>query len=226
MSVRVFAIRPEPGLASTITAGVTKGIPIIGHSLSRIEPRGWTLPDLDRIDGLLIGSANAVRHAGKKLEALKDLPVLAVGKTTAQAAQDAGFNVEQTGSGGLQNVLDGMANRPRHLLRLAGEEHVALMRPAQINLTTRVVYRAKSVEISDDFANFLRSESIVLLHSASAAAHFATECDRMQIARKNISLIALGPRILEPVGGGWKTKRAAQTPEESALLALVQNLCH
>ncbi|MEP5938457.1 MAG: uroporphyrinogen-III synthase [Erythrobacter sp.] len=225
MSLRVFTIRPEPGLSSTIAAGVTKGIPIIGHALSRIEPRGWTLPDLDRIDGLLIGSANAVRHAGKKLEALKQVPVLAVGKATARTAGEAGFTVENTGSGGLQQLLDQLPGRSRHLLRLAGEEHVPLVRPAQINLTTRIVYRAQMVAMSDDFANFLRSDAIVLLHSATAAAHFATECDRMEIARGKISLIALGPRILEPVGAGWRRKRAAERPEEGALLAMAQDLC-
>ena len=224
MQARVFAIRPEPGLTSTITAGAAKGIPIIGHALSRIEPRGWTLPDLDRIDGLLIGSANAVRHAGKKLEALKGLPVLAVGKTTAQVAEEAGFTVEKTGSGGLQQLLDGLALQPRHLLRLAGEEHVALVWPAQINLTSRIVYRAQAAAMTEDFAKFLRSDAIVLLHSASAAEHFAAECNRMEVARGNISLAALGPRILKPVGHGWRTKRAAERPEESALLALVQDL--
>ena len=49
------------------------------------------MPALDDIDGLLIGSANAIRHAGEKLEALKELLVLAVGSKTAELARESGF---------------------------------------------------------------------------------------------------------------------------------------
>jgi len=225
-TVRIFAIRPEPGLTSTITAGVGKGIAIIGHALSRVEPRGWTLPNLGGIDGLLVGSANAIRQAGNKLEALQGLPVLAVGQATADCAKDAGLSVEQVGKGGLQQLLDDLPSKPRHLLRLAGEDHVALDRPANINLTTRIAYRMQPIAMEADFANLLMSEAIVLLHSASAAAHFASECNRMEIARGQITLAALGPRILESVGLGWRKKRAAETPDDDALLALLQDLCH
>ena len=223
---RIFAIRPEPGLTATITAGVSKGIAIIGHAMSRVEPRGWTLPNLGGIDGVLVGSANAIRHAGNKLEALQGLPVLAVGQATADCAQDAGLTVERVGTGGLQQLLDDLPSKPRHLLRLAGEDHVALDRPAHVNLTTRIAYRMQTIAMEEDFANFLRSEAIVLLHSASAAAHFTSECNRMEIARGKITLAALGPRILEPVGMGWRKKRAADTPDDTALLALVRDLCH
>ena len=223
---RIFAIRPEPGLTSTITAGAGKGIAIIGHALSRVEPRGWTLPKLGGVDGLLVGSANAIRHAGNKLEALQGLPVLAVGQATAECAQDAGLRVERVGKGGLQQLLDDLPSKPRHLLRLAGENHMVLDRPANINLTTRIVYRVQTIAIEEDFASFLKSDAIILLHSAVAAAHFASECNRMNIPRGQITLAALGPRILEPVGLGWRKKRAAETPDDGALLALVQDLCH
>jgi uroporphyrinogen-III synthase len=226
INARVFAIRPDPGLTATITAGVTHGIPIIGHSLSRAEKRGWTLPDLSTIDGLLIGSGNAIRQAGDKLDALRHLPALAVGHTTATVASDAGLQVEVSGAGGLQSVLDGLSPAPRHLLRLAGEEHIDLNPPENIQLTTRIVYRMKTLEMSDQFAAMLASECIVLLHSASAAGHFASECDRMSVDRSPILLAALGPRILEPVGAGWRAVCAAEKAEDSALLALVRNLCH
>ncbi len=226
MTRRVFSIRPEPGLRATITAGVTHGIPIIGHPLSRAEKRGWTLPDLAPIDGLLIGSGNAIRLAGDKIEALQKLPVLAVGQATATTAAKAGFTIESVGSGGLQNLLDQIDDEPRHLLRLAGEDHVPLIEPPGIQLTERFVYRMQMRPMPDQFATMLGSECIVLLHSAKAAEHFANECDRMGVPRRHITLAALGPRIIEPVGGGWRAVHAATKAEDSALLAMVRNLCH
>ena len=222
---RVFAIRPEPGLSATIAAGAARGLPIIGYSLSKIAPCGWTLPEVENLDALLIGSANAFRHGGGKLEALKHIPVLAVGKATAELAEQSGFRVALTGSSGLQSVLDALDGSYRHLLRLSGEDHVPLNPPPSIELTTRVVYRVQDTDIDNEFEAELRKGAIVLLHSAGAARHFAEECDRLGVDRGRIGLAALGPRILEPVGEGWLTAKAASTPQEGELLALAQDMC-
>ncbi|QIG54960.1 uroporphyrinogen-III synthase [Altererythrobacter sp. BO-6] len=223
--MRVFAIRPEPGLSSTIAVGAAHGLPITGFPLSRIAPCGWTLPELGGIDALLVGSANAFRHGGDKLEALHHLPVLAVGKTTAAAAEKAGFRVAASGTGGLQALLDTLEPGPRCLLRLAGEDHVPLQLPPGTELILRVVYRVQDTEISPEFENELRKGALILLHSAGAAQHFAQECDRLGLDRGSIALAALGPRILEPVGEGWLDARSASTPAEPALLALARDMC-
>ena len=222
---RIFAIRPEPGLSSTIAAGAGRGLPIVGNPLSKIAPCGWTLPEVENLDALLIGSANAFRHGGGKLEAVKHLPVLAVGKATAELAEQSGFNVAAVGSGGLQSVLDALDGNYKHLLRLSGEEHVPLEPPSNIELTTRIVYRVQDTDIDNEFEAELRKGAIILLHSAGAARHFAEECDRLGLDRGRIGLAALGPRILEPVGDGWLAAKAASTPHEGELLALAQDMC-
>lgn len=183
------------------------------------------MPDLSGIDGLLVGSANAFRHGGEKLEALQHLPVLAVGQATAEAAEEAGFAVSMIGSGGLQSLLNSLPDQRRHLLRLSGEKHVELEPPPHIELTSRIVYRVQNTDISDDFSSLLAQGGVVLLHSAGAAKHFADECDRLGLDRRNIALAALGMRILGPAGMGWRDVRAALNPEESELLALAQDMC-
>lgn len=223
--MRVFAIRPEPGLSASIAAGAAAGIPVTGFALSRIAACGWTLPDLDEIDALLVGSANVFRHGGEKLDALAHLPVLAVGKATAQAASEAGFVIAAIGSGGLQSLLDTLDGQYRHLLRLAGEEHVALEFPSGTDFTTRVVYKVQDTDITKDFEALLGEAGLILLHSGGAARHFANECDRLGIDRDKISLAALGPRILEAAGGGWRAARACENPEEAELLALARDMC-
>lgn len=223
---QIIAIRPEPGLAATITSGPQFGLDITGFPLSKIENCAWQLPDLSQIDGLLIGSANALRRAGDQLAQLRQLPVFAVGEATANEAAAQGFAVEQVGEGGLQQLLDSIGTGRRTLLRLAGEAHVPLEPPPQIRLITRIVYRVVDLSIPAEMVRTLREDCIVLLHSASAAAHFADECNRLEIPRGKIVLAALGPRILEPVGVGWAGTYSASKPAESALLAMVRDMCH
>src|SRR5687768_7259243 len=124
MSVPVVAIRPEPGCSATVSAGLAQGLPMIGCPLLRIASRPWTPPPPEEVDGLLLGSANAVRHAGPAMSAFRDKPIYAVGEATAAAAQEAGLTVAAVGQGGLQAVLDTLVRPPLRLLRLAGEEHV------------------------------------------------------------------------------------------------------
>ena len=61
---KAFAIRPEPGLSKTIAAGAARALPIAGVALFKVIPSGWTLPDLEAFDALLVGSANAFPMAG------------------------------------------------------------------------------------------------------------------------------------------------------------------
>ena len=222
---KVFAIRPEPGLSKTIAAGAARALPIIGIPLFKVIPSGWTLPDLAAFDALLVGSANAFRHGGDKLSALTHLPVLAVGEATADAARDAGFAVARVGSGGLQQVLDEIGSDFRHLLRLSGEDHVPVTPPANVLITERIVYKVGKADLPEEVASQLSQGALVLLHSAAAAQHFVNECNRLGVDRAHISLCALGPRILEPVGEGWQAARAAANPNENDLLALAIAMC-
>ena len=223
--MKVFAIRPEPGLSSTIAAGAARALPISGIPLFQVMPSGWTLPDLEAFDALLAGSANAFRHAGEKLSALTHLPVLAVGAATADAARDAGFVIARVGTGGLQHLLEELNGEYSHLLRLAGEDHVELNPPAETQITERIVYKVGKADLPEEAVSQFSNGALVLLHSAAAARHFVNECNRLGIDRANISLCALGPRILEPVGEGWQAVRAAANPNENDLLALAIAMC-
>ena len=125
----------------------------------------------------------------------------------------------------LQAVLDDLGVEYSSLLRLSGEEHVPLSPPDGISITDRIVYKVGTVDMPDRLADQLAEGAVVLLHSAAAAAHFANECNRLGVMREAISLCALGPRILEPVGEGWQAARAAANPTEDDLLALAIGMC-
>ena len=224
MSVRLLALRPEPGLSATLEKARALGLAITGQALSEIRPIAWECPDRAAYDGLLIGSANAILHGGANLALLADKPVFAVGEATADAAREAGFAVEMVGSGGLQGVLDTIAP-PRRLLRIAGEEHVPLSPPAGVTFDTVIAYRNVMLPLDPAAEELAAGDTLVLLHSAATARHFASECNRLGLDRKAIALAALGPRIAAAAGDGWQAVHIAASPDEVALLALASHLC-
>lgn len=226
MSLPLFAIRPEPGFSATSRAARDAGLELRGEPLFAIRPVKWTVPSPATIDGLLFGSANALRHAGASLAVFMDKPAYAVGATTAHAARERGLHVAEIGSGGLQRVVDALEGRSLHLLRLAGAEHVPLDLPDGVTMETRVVYESAPLPLPRTLAIQLREGGVVLLHSAAAAAHFAHECDRLSVPRRGLRLAGLGPRIVAAAGVGWEDARSAAAPREDALLALARDMCH
>lgn len=224
LSFHLLALRPEPGLSATLDKASALGLTVTGHALSEIRAVAWDCPDPEGIDGLLIGSANAILHGGAQLPSLSAKPVYAVGEATAAAARAVGFTVAMTGSGGLQGVLDAIP-APCHLLRIAGEEHVPLTPPDGVTFAEVIAYRSVMLPL-DPVAPLLEAgEALVLLHSAATARHFAQECDRLGLARARITLTALGPRIAAVAGEGWAAVHTAATPDEAALLQLAFDLC-
>ena len=224
MSGIVLAVRPEPGLAATMAAGKAMGLNMIGYPLFEVRPLRWDCPDPAECDALLIGSANAIRHAGTALAGLKNKPVYAVGETTAQVARDAGFAIALVGSGGLQSVIDEIVT-PVRLLRITGAEHVALNPPEGIDIITRIAYESVPLELPEPLRALDQIGLTVLLHSASAARRFDKETRRLALERSRINLAVLGPRIAEAAGSGWRSIHVANAPNDTALLELVRDTC-
>ena len=230
MNLPLIVIRPEPGCAETVAAARALGLEALGFPLFLVGPLAWTPPPPDSIDALLIGSANAIRHAGPALAAYRGMPCYAVGARTARAAREAGLAVVATGNGGLAKLLDGLAPGHRRLLRLAGAERIALTMPADVAMTERVVYASQPVPMSGTLALLLHTHAlpgvVVALHSAEAARHFSAECARLELPRHRLRIAALGPRIAGALPlKGWDTVAAAQAPDDNALLALAARMC-
>ena len=226
MGRSVFVLRPEPGLSATMDRGRSLGLAMEAMPLSGAEPVGWTLPE-GAFDGILLGSANGLRHAGEGLEKLTGLPVYAVGAATAREAQERGFPIAQVGKGGLQKLVDALPpDRPLRLLRLAGEEHLPLHAPAHVHITTATIYRIVHHALTEGEVARLRQGGIVLLHSGAVASHFSAECDRTGVDRGAIALAALAPRIARSVSDGWQSVAVAAEPDDAALLSLAADMCH
>ena len=202
------------------------GLQARGEPLFEIVPLPWNAQSAANFDAVLIGSANVLRHGGEALARYAALPAYVVGQTTAEAARQAGFAVAAVGSGGLQGLTARLAeDGRRRVLRLAGAEHVALTVPPDTAIATVVVYEARPLPLSTASAALLGDDTVVLLHSAAAAHHFAGECERMGIPRVSVALACLGPRIADAAGDGWASVASAERPYDSALLALAARMC-
>ena len=220
----VIVIRAEPAQTATVKLCDAAGLPVFASTMFAIEPVAWQAPDQRSIDGLLIGSANAIRQGGEELRKLGHFSVYCVGEATARAVRKAGFNVAMAGKGGLQNLLDELAGQSLNLLRLAGEKHVELTAPAGVFLKTEVIYRSHSLPMSDALAEKLGEGAITLLHSAEAASHFSEQCDARALNRSIIDIVLIGPRLEQAVGTGWRSVGWPDKPDDAALVAFAKAL--
>ncbi len=225
MTRKLFLFRPEPGWTQSAEAARATGLVVDGAPLFDVEPVPWDAPDSSGFDGLLIGSANVLRHGGPALGEFQHLPVYAVGKGTARAAGAAGFAVAAVGSGGLQPLLDELAGRSLRLLRLAGARRAALIPPPGIALEERAVYRAVPRPLDEALGQKLATGGVVALHSGEAARVLISEFDRLGIDRGRLALAVLAPRIAELAGAGWQSVYIAERPTDGELLVLARALC-
>jgi uroporphyrinogen-III synthase len=223
--VPLVVIRPEPGCAATVSAARDAGLDPQGFPLFAVTPRSWSAPPPDAHDAVLLGSANAIRHAGPGLAAVRHLPAYAVGDATADVARASGITVIGQGQGGLQSVLGQLDPTHRRLLRLAGEERIALTPPAGVTMAERVVYASRAQPMPPELVKLLGEPALVALHSAEAAHHFAAECVRNGLRRARLRLCALGPRIAAAAGDGWGEVAVAADTSDRALLALARQMC-
>ncbi len=220
----VLAVRPEPGLSQTLSLGREMGLTMHGFALSEVHPVEWQLPVLDQFEAILLGSANAVRHGGAKLSKLTHLPVHAVGEATAREAQMVGFTIERTGKGGLQKILD-QVPPPIHYLRLVGSEFVELSPPQGVTFEPLQVYDVIPRKLSDEAVELLENDPIVLLHSAAMTRQFSHECRRLGVNRARVTLVAMGRRIADPAGEGWRAIHVCDAPNDTALLEMARSVC-
>lgn len=205
----LLILRPEPGAGRTASRAEALGFKVILHPLFEIVPVGWTLPQ-GRFDGLLLTSANAVRHAGS----LPRLPVHAVGEATAAAARQAGLEVVTVGAGGISELLARLTPGLR-LLHLAGEEHLV---PASADIVTVAVYKAVPLDLPEPG---LIEGSVLLVHSPGAGRRIGL----FDGARETVRLAAISPAAAEACGLGWERAESAPVPTDAALLSLAAELC-
>lgn len=218
----LIVIRPQPGNDATCAAARERGAEALAFPLFTIEPLAWAMPE-GPFDAILAGSANVFRHGGEVLQNLRDVPVIAVGETTAASARAAGFTVSRIGEGGLQPVVATLP--PGRYIRIAGEDRVDLTPQPGVRIETTVAYAARRSPLPSALAHVLETGAVVLLHSGEAARHFAAECKRLGIPRKSVRIACLAPRIATLAGEGWAAIATAPARTDAMLLETALRMC-
>lgn len=209
----VVVLRPEPGNARTAARAAALGLEVRRLPLFETRPLGWEPPDPAGFDALLLTSAAALRHAGRGLDALRGLPVVAVGAATAHAARTAGLSVAAEGDAGVDAAL-ALAQEAgfARLLHLAGRERM----PDRPGVRALPAYGSDPLPVPPGALQRF-SGWTALLHSARAAGRFAELADRDGV-RALVSVAAISPAALAAAGPGWADAAAAPTPDDDALL--------
>ncbi len=233
--MRILVTRPSPDGERTAAGLRARGHDVVLAPLLTVE----RLPDAPLGPGpwaaVLLTSANAARAVAVHLrrDELLPLPVLAVGRHSAEAARAAGFAVVTSADGDADDLAQLAAARfagtHRALLYLTGEDRArdlaAVLAPKGLRVETVAVYRAvKAMALPAAAAAELAAGRIDgVLHFSARSAESYLQCttgNREQaLAPVQYCLSERAARPLRVAGAA--RIRVALRPDEASLLALV-----
>lgn len=213
---RLIVLRPQPGASATVEKARAMGLEAVAIPLFEVQPLAWDAPEAAGFDGLLLTSANPLRHGGEGLHKLRGLPAYAVGEATAEAARAAGFDVAATGDEGIERLL-GSIEADLKLLHLCGADR---REPGAVRqqVTAIPVYRAAAIDADVSDA----AGAVALVHSPRAARRFA----ELAQEKASIAVAAISAAAADAAGPGWEQVEVADRPSDEALLALAARLCN
>jgi uroporphyrinogen-III synthase len=231
--MRLLITRPEPDNLRTAAALRAERHEVLLAPMLRIE--AVTDADLGAAPwaAILITSANGVRAlaAHPRRAELLALPVLAVGRSSADAARDAGFTDVVSADGDANDLARLAARRfagaRMPLLYLAGEDRSGELAVPGLTIRTVVVYRAARVQrFSPETRAALEQGRIDgVLHFSRRSVEAYLECSR-DIAGPALEPVhyCLSARAAEPLQlAGAARIAVAARPDEASLLALVMS---
>jgi len=236
--MHVLLTRPERQGQRTAAALRALGHQVIHAPLLRIVSDSGVDLGERPYAGIVVTSANALDAMAKhpQRESLLNVPVLAVGERTAEAAREAGFANVVSVNGDVARLADVVtATIPRgsRVLYLAGANRAGdlagLLQTAGYSVHMAEIYRAVAADtLPGEVIQAFRSDTIdaVLHYSRRSAETF------LRLAAAGSCLInvlkckhfCLSTPVAEPLAAaGAKDIHVARRPEETALLALVGN---
>jgi uroporphyrinogen-III synthase len=233
--VRLLITRPLPDAEATAAYLRGRGHQVLVAPLMRLEPMPCAWGTATRWAGVLVTSANALRALPDEARrALSDLPLLAVGGHTAEAARIAGFARVETADGDAGDLARLAVSRFRGadqpLLYLAGADRARdlaqALAPAGIAVETVVVYRMTAERTFPPAVRTALAAGEIdgVLHYSRRSAEAYRTC----AAADDVTPQALAPvqyclsqAVAEAFRNAGAVVRVAARPGEDALLRLI-----
>jgi uroporphyrinogen-III synthase len=225
--------RPEPGASETAARVVALGLlPIIAPLLAITQKRPH-LPPPATLQAVAAASGNAVAALP---ESHRDLPLLAVGRATADRARNAGFSrvISADGDAGALVELVARTCMPSGapLLLVAGSGQGAQLardlRARGFRVVRRAVYTAIPVPALPETARAaLAADKLraALFFSAETARQCVRllQGARLDEAVHTVEALAIGkPAAVALQALPWRRIRVAARPTQDAMLALLR----
>lgn len=217
----VWITRARPGAEATAARVQALGFAPIIDPLLAVEPLDVEI-DLGPVAALAFTSANGV-EAFARLHGARHLPVFAVGRATARAAEGAGFHSVSSADGDVEDLARLVVGAAGGPVLWAGAREpagdlVGLLRDCGVMAHGVAVY--ETVERAPSAAT-LAAATTVLLHSPRAARGLATLL--VERPAPALRVLCLSRAVAAQLAGLVKpgSVAVAPRPEESALLDLL-----
>lgn len=223
----IWITRARPGAEATARRVEALGFTALIDPLLEID---FLEPELDLsgVAVLAFTSANGV-EAFARLTTVRDLPVYAVGETTARAAREAGFARPFSADGDVEALAALIARtRPGPVLCVGAREPAADL-PARLQVEgvsarALAVYAALDRSPAPETVARLAGIDAVLLHSPRAARGLAEVLQHTPVPA--MRALCLSQAVADPLAAALSAGRVgsvafASRPRESALLDLL-----
>lgn len=231
--VRALVTRPEEDAADTAARLEAMGIEAVVAPVTTIEPIARGPLDLDGAQALLVTSRNGVR-ALADATAVRDIPLLAVGDSTAALAREAGFRSIASADGTSDDLvrlagsmLDPAGGRLIHAAgEAAGNALCQTLAEQGFEAVPEVFYRAVPVALPGPVRELLAVGGVAfaLFLSAGAARAFAELLSGERAERwcGRMTAICLSDGVAEAAGAlPWRAIRRAARPDLPSLLEAI-----
>jgi uroporphyrinogen-III synthase len=235
-AVRILVTRPEPDGEKTAQKLRARGCDVLLGPVLRIrhlEEADFGAGPWDAVAMTSANAAHALERHARRLQITR-LPVLTVGRRTAEAAGAVGFtDIASANSNeqALAHLIGAHVARGNKVLYLAGEDRAGdlatAVAPHGVRVETVVVYRAVAAERLPKPAMAALSAGEVngVLHFSRRSAVIYLDCARAAGALDRALRpfhYCLSQAIAEPLmAAGASRVMVAQSPEENALLDLI-----
>jgi uroporphyrinogen-III synthase len=229
--MRLLVTRPEPDNERTAAALRAQGHKVLLAPLLHIEAVAGADLGAPPWSAVLLTSANGARAlAGHPRRGeLLALPVLAVGRSSAEAARATGFTDVVSAEGDADDLArlarERFAGSPQPLLYLAGEDRSGEMAVPGVAVRTVVVYRAAKASLFPAAvrADLQQGRIDGVLHFSRRSVDSYLDCSRdIMAAALKPAHYCLSARAAEPLRlAGAARIAVASRPDEASLLALV-----
>lgn len=236
MGLRILVTRPEPGAGQTGDRLAAAGFDPVLLPLSKIGPISDLVFPVDgSVAAVALTSANAVRHlTEEQLKSIADLPVFAVGPSTADEARISGLRVDWTDRGSAESLAREMAGRleqGQKILYLAGRvrrpEFECLLAAADVPVDVIEIYDTELVSYTTKkLVDLLSHPPIVavLVYSVIAAEQISRLVEDPDLSHlfESTVFLCLSKRIGQALKGVSETQiTVARKPDEDTVLEIL-----